>query len=76
VSDRRSLTSRANLGDHVPAALGPGASVVVTVRLPAELAAELDAEVARSGLTRTDILRWCIERGLPESRLIPAYEPW
>jgi len=74
--DRRSQTSRANLGDHVPAPLGEGESRVVTVRLPARIAAELDAEVARSGLSRSDIVRWCIEHALPESRQIEPYQPW
>jgi hypothetical protein len=75
-SDRRSITSRAKLGDHVPAPLGGGESQVLTVRVPAELAAELEAEVARSGLTRSDIVRWCLEYALPESRKVPPYEPW
>jgi len=74
--DRRSKTSRANLGDHIPAPLGPGQSQVLTIRLPASLAAELDAEAKRSGLTRSDIARWCIQHALPESRKVPPYKPW
>lgn len=76
MSDRRSRTSRANLGDHIPAPLGPGESRVITVRLPSTVAADLDAEVARSGLSRSDIVRWCIEHALPESRKIEPYQPW
>ena len=76
MSDRRARTSRANLGDHVNAALGPGESRVVCARLPAQLADELDTEVERSGLDRSAIVRWCLERALPESRKVPPYEPW
>jgi hypothetical protein len=75
--DRRSHTSRANLGDHVPPPRDPNApTVVVGVRLSRDEVAELDAEVERSGLTRSDIVRWCLARALPESRLVPPYEPW
>jgi hypothetical protein len=75
--DRRSRTSRANLGAHVPDPLSAGGpSTVLTVRIPAELAAALDAEVARSNLLRSDIVRWCLEHALPESRKIPPYQPW
>lgn len=76
MTDRRSRTSRRNLGNHVPQPLGSGASRVLTVRLPAELADELDLEVARSGLTRSMIVRWCLEHALPASRKVPPYEPW
>jgi hypothetical protein len=77
MNDRRSKTSRANLGKHVPERLDPnGASVVLSVRIPASLATELDAEVARSNLLKSDIVRWCLEQALPESRKIPPYEPW
>jgi hypothetical protein len=40
------------------------------------VAAELEAEVERSGLTRSDVVRWCLEHALPESRKIDPYEPW
>lgn len=74
MQDRRRFTSRKNLGDNVPAALGPGRSRVVAARLPASLADELDAEAARAGVTRADIIRWCLERGLPESRRVAPYD--
>lgn len=76
MSDRRRETSRANLGAHVPAALGHGNSRVVAVRLPAWLADQLDEETNRTGLTRSDIVRWCLEHALPESRKLGPYEPW
>jgi hypothetical protein len=44
--------------------------------IPHELAEELRAEVERSGLDTSSIVRWCLERALPESRKVPPYEPW
>jgi hypothetical protein len=76
MTDRRRHTSRRNLGNHVPQPLGTGPSRVLTVRLPTDLADALDIEVARSGLNRSMIVRWCLERALPESRKVPPYEPW
>ena len=76
MKDRRSKTSRANLGDHVPQALSARGTVIVSVRLPAEVAAQLDAECQRANLPRSVIIRWCLERALPESRTVPPYEPW
>ena len=60
MTDRRAKTSRANLGHHVPEALGPDGSVVVTVRLPARLVAEIDAEAKREDMTRSEYIRDCL----------------
>lgn len=76
-TDRRSTTSRANLAGHIPERLDPsGRTAVVSVRLPSDVVAELDAEVKRSGLDRSTIIRWCLERSLPESKKVPPYQPW
>jgi hypothetical protein len=77
MSDRRRHTSRKNLADHIPKRLDPsGRTAVVSVRIPSDLLAELDAEATRSGLGRSGIVRWCLEQSLPESRKVPPYEPW
>ena len=59
MTDRRAKTSRANLGDHIPEALGSGPSTVVAVRLPPNLLAELDKY--RGTHTRSDFVRQSVE---------------
>ncbi len=60
MTDRRSITSRANLGHHVPEALDPAGTTVVGVRLPIPLAAKLDR--VRGNRTRSEYLRALLER--------------
>ena len=60
MTDRRSLTSRANLGKHIPEALDPDGTIVVGVRLPARLVAEIDAEAKREDMTRSEYIRDCL----------------
>jgi len=42
--DRRSETSRANLGNHIPEALSQEGSTSIGIRLPNELIAKIDTE--------------------------------
>ena len=53
--DRRSVTSRANLGEHIPEALDPRGSVVVSVRLPVPVVEVMDR--ARGERTRSEYIR-------------------
>lgn len=62
MKDRRSETSRANLGDHIPEALSPEGTVTVAVRLPTETARRLDA--ARGSESRSAYLRRVITEAI------------
>lgn len=59
MTDRRSETSRANLGEHIPEAVAPEGSEVVSVRLPKSVLADLDQLMLkyRPGITRSEYLR-------------------
>ena len=63
--DRRAITSRANLGTHIPKALDPTGSTVVGVRIPNPILAELDKR--RGDRSRSDYLRELIARELTAS---------
>lgn len=65
MTDRRSKTSRANLGEHIPEALSPRGTVVVPVRMPIELAERLDK--ARGERTRSEYVREALEASLSRS---------
>jgi hypothetical protein len=69
--------SRADrLGRYRNAPLGDRPSRYLTLRIPADLADALDAEVKRSGLPRAVLLRSIVRLGLAESRKVPPYQPW
>lgn len=55
MKDRRSKTSRENLGEHIPEALSRRGSVTIAVRVPVELAEALDK--ARGEASRSEYLR-------------------
>lgn len=55
--DKRAQTSRANLGEHIPEALGPEGSAVIAVRVPLGLLREIDASCAEWGWSRSDYVR-------------------
>lgn len=55
--DRRAKTSRANLGEHIPEALGPEGTAVIAVRVPLELLREIDAFCTEWGWSRSDYVR-------------------
>lgn len=58
--DRRSVTSRANLGRHVPKAIDPDGTVVLSTRIGKGLAARIDE--ARGRESRSEWLRAYLER--------------
>jgi hypothetical protein len=62
--DRRALTSRANLGHHVPQALDPQGAIVVAIRLPTTTVEAVDAIATANGVTRSEVLRSLIDFGL------------
>ena len=64
MTDRRAKTSRANLGEHIPEALGPDGSVVVTVRIPRALLHKIDNCFAPGALTRSEAMRELLWQGL------------
>ena len=56
--DRRSETSRANLGDHVPARIDPTApTVAISTRLPQWAYDDIVAHAEAFGLTKSEALR-------------------
>jgi hypothetical protein len=55
---------------------GAPMQVRLSILLPQELAQQLDAEVRRSGLDTSTIVRWCLEHSLSESQKVPPYQPW
>ena len=55
MTDRRAKTSRANLGDHIPEALGSGPSTPIAVRVPPDMLEWIDR--LRGGTTRSDFMR-------------------
>lgn len=57
MTDRRSETSRANLGEHIPEALSPEGSAIITVRLPKPLAEALRAEATERGVSLSELVR-------------------
>jgi hypothetical protein len=59
--DRRSVTSRANLGKYIPEALDREV-VVLSARVPARVAAGVDREARAAGLSRSGWLRALVER--------------
>lgn len=66
MTDRRSKTSRANLGDHIPQALDPKGTVIATVRLTTDLAAALDR--ARGPTSRSQYIRELLQERLTPPR--------
>lgn len=69
--DRRSETSRANLGEHIPEALGDGPSTVIAVRVPPELLAWIDR--LRGDATRSEFLRGAAEQAIDFARHPMSY---
>ena len=59
--DRRSVTSRANLGDFVPEALDPDGARVLSVRVPVWLARSVDVAAGVAGVPRSAWLRRVLE---------------
>ena len=53
--DRRSETSRANLEQHIPQALDPAGTLVVSVRLPVPAVEAMDNQ--RGDRTRSEYVR-------------------
>ena len=75
MSDRRSQTSRANLGEHVPERIDPGdETVVLTVRLPRRTLDELVRHAEHFGVSRSEAARDFIAYGLAHAS--PLGEPW
>jgi hypothetical protein len=64
MTDRRSETSRANLGDHIPEALDPQGTIVVGVRLPRSIVHEIEALAKAHELTRSQAIRDLLEGAL------------
>lgn len=64
--DKRAQTSRANLGDHIPEALGDGPSTVIAVRVPPELLEWIDK--LRGDATRSEFLRGAAEQAIDFAR--------
>jgi len=62
MTDRRSITSRANLGDHIPQALDPNGTTTIATRIPTHTLKRLDQ--ARGNRTRSEWLRATIEAAL------------
>jgi len=62
MTDRRSETSRANLGKHNPEALSPTGTISIGTRYPAELVARIDA--ARGDQSRSDFIRNAVEKAV------------
>lgn len=53
----------------------PGGSVPVLIRLPADTAAAVDAEAARRGITRAELLRELLLPGILDLLGAPKGEP-
>ena len=64
--DRRSVTSRKNLGRHVPEVLDPDGVRVLSVRVPVALARSVDAAADGLGVPRSAWLRRVLERAVQE----------
>lgn len=63
MTDRRSKTSRRNLGAHIPEALSPAGSSSIGIRLTNDLLSRLDA--ARGDMSRSEYVRQLLEEHLP-----------
>jgi len=63
VPDRRSITSRRNLGDFVPDPIDPKGSVKVSARVPQALAKRI--EKARGTTTASEYLRALLDQHVP-----------
>jgi len=61
VSDRRAITSRANLGDHIPQALDPNGTTVIATRVPRNTAQLLNEQAQAIGITTAALLRRIID---------------
>lgn len=57
MTDRRSETSRQNLGEHIPEALSPEGSAIIAVRLPKPLADSLRTQAAERGVSLSELVR-------------------
>lgn len=57
MTDRRSQTSRANLGKHIPEALAPEGTEVIAIRLPKRDALRLRAAAKHQGITLSEYIR-------------------
>ena len=64
VTDRRSLTSRANLEAYIPTPLSPDGSRAVCARVPTVIARKVDRAARAAGMTRSDWLRKVITEAL------------
>lgn len=64
VPDRRSETSRANLGDNIPQALDPEGAIAVTVRLPRNIVKVIDEIAEANDATRSAVIRSFVEFAL------------
>ena len=69
MTDRRSKTSRANLGEHIPEALDPEGALTVSVRLPRRTVADLDAIAASWGVTRSEVIRSYVDFALRQATM-------
>ena len=69
MTDRRSKTSRANLGEHIPEALDPDGALTVSVRLPRRTVAQIDAVAASCSVTRSEVIRSYVEFALRKAAL-------
>ena len=61
--DKRSETSRKNLGKHIKEPLGPTGSTVISLRIPNELLPQIDTQ--RGTQTRSNYLRQLLQQHLP-----------
>ena len=64
MTDRRSETSRANLGDHIPEALDPQGTTVVATRLTQHANTLLTEQATAIGITRGELIRRIIDAHL------------
>lgn len=63
-TDRRSLTSRANLEPYIPKPLSADGSRSVCARVPTVIARKVDRAARAAGMTRSDWLRKVITEAL------------
>lgn len=63
MTDRRAITSRANLGEHIPEALSREGTTVIAIRLPKSEAQAIQRAAKRAGLTVSEHVRRLINQG-------------
>jgi hypothetical protein len=62
MNDRRRITSRPNLGDHVPDPIDPNGSVVLTVRVSPATAAKVRQAADDAGISVSQFVRFFLDR--------------